>query len=302
MKKQIPFTVSRNLSGSIRLDVYISEQAGLLSRSQLKARNVTILLKGTESKLSKKVKAGDEGVLIYEEDKEEFIIPEKVDLNIIFENADLIVINKPQGLVVHPACGNRHGTLAHGLLYHCRELKNEYPENMDRPGIVHRLDKDTSGVIIAAKNRVCQDFLASQFRNRETEKVYLALVKGQLKKGQGIIETGLVRDPKNIKKYTAVSSGGKTAVTRYALLKQFREFAFVILKPKTGRTHQLRVHMKYLGNPILGDPLYSGNTEKLSLMLHAYKLSLRIPGQEKVSSFWAPMPERFKTIISHEMK
>lgn len=280
-----------------RVDKYIADHLGLFKRSQIKNRNVVVKINGTESKMSRKVTAGDVLELSYTEPEPVNVQPERIPLDIIFENRDVIVINKVQGVVVHPAPGNYHDTLVQGLMYYLNGLSENFPDEKLRPGVVHRLDKETSGVIIAAKNPKALEFLANQFRDKTTEKRYLAFVKGNLKLNRGKIDTFITRDRKNRKKFTVSGSSGKHAVTEYELIKKTDKTSFVMLAPRTGRTHQLRVHMLSLGNPIVGDPVY-GRPAKLfsgySLMLHAAKLKIRLPGEAEPRIFYAPVPDRFR--------
>jgi 23S rRNA pseudouridine1911/1915/1917 synthase len=218
-----------------------------------------------------------------------------------------VVINKAQGMVVHPGAGNRRGTLANALLFRrlCREGILVPPPSVFtapadlRPGIVHRLDKDTSGVIIAAWDEKALAFLADQFKNRRVKKNYLALIPGTLKEAEGRIETLISRDRRDRKRF-AVSATGRIAITRYRTLRSWKSHSLLLLRPKTGRTHQLRVHLRHLGHPIAGDPVY-GSVDPFfpdcGLMLHAKSLSLILPGQDEAQIFRAPLPERFRLFI-----
>ena len=297
MKIAIDFSVPADLEESLRVDKFLSEYKGILSRSQLKAKETRIFINDKEVKLSRKVKPGDKGTLEYLEEETDLLQGERVDFSVLYENSDLWVINKPQGLVVHPACGNKHGTLVQGLIHYCGDLKMEFENENLRPGIVHRLDKDTSGVLIAAKRVTTQEFLAKQFRNRETEKWYLAFIKGKPLKERGIIKNYIKRDERNRKRFSVCLEGGKSAETEYKLLKSWGSFSLVLLKPKTGRTHQLRVHMKDLGHPIINDPVYGRVNDSLGLMLHAYRLSITLPEPEGRRTFWAPLPGRFREFL-----
>jgi 23S rRNA pseudouridine1911/1915/1917 synthase len=231
---------------------------------------------------------------------------EDIPLTVLYEDSQVLVADKPAGMVVHPGAGNFSGTLVHALLFRI----GGWPESEGasapglRPGIVHRLDKDTSGVIITAKNPRAQEFLAAQFRERRVKKEYLAVVKGRLYPLTGRISSYLIRDSGNRKKFTWNGEGrGRLAVTSYRVLKVFENHSLVLLRPRTGRTHQLRVHMLSLGHPIAGDPLYSrpgGEAKSLpqGLMLHARRLSLLLPGETGERTFQAPLPERFKQYLS----
>ncbi len=207
------YTVETDFSKGIRVDRYIADYIKLFTRSQIKSRSVSIVFKGKNIKLSKILHNGDSIIISYNNQESSRLIPEDISLDIIYEDRNSIVLNKAQGLVVHPGAGNYSGTLVHGLLFHCMEIKKMFPEDDLRPGVVHRLDKDTSGVIIAAKNPETLEYLASQFRERRTKKSYLAVVKGVPFKKAGIIESFMARDFKDRKKFTVTETRGKKAVT-----------------------------------------------------------------------------------------
>ncbi|MBN1409820.1 MAG: RluA family pseudouridine synthase [Spirochaetales bacterium] len=286
---------------SVRIDKYVSENLGLLSRSQIKQRVTNVEVNGKKAKLSRKISAGDSIRLVYTDPPPLDLVPEKMDLDILFENEDVIVLNKPQGLVVHPGSGNFTGTLANGLVHYCRTLSNAFGPEWLRPGIVHRLDKDTSGVIITAKHPPSHEWLASQFKERLTEKIYLAVLLGTLPQQEGTIRTRIARDPGNRKKFCVASRGGKPAETRYVTLSAVEQYCCVQLFPKTGRTHQLRVHMAHLGCPILGDPIYGKGENPFpgtTLMLHAYSLTIRLQKNGERKTFTAPLPGRFAGIFT----
>jgi 23S rRNA pseudouridine1911/1915/1917 synthase len=290
-------------SGGVRLDRYIAENLRLLSRSQIKARELQAIVNGKEAKISRMVKNGDALELSWKEAEPINIIPENIPLDILYEDERAVVINKPPGMVVHPGAGNRRGTLANALYYRKLE-KNKLTEAQGqvpglRPGIVHRLDKDTSGVMIAAYDDEALAFLAEQFKSRKAKKTYIAIVRGIPAEKKGRIETYIARDPKDRKRF-AVTPQGKIAVTRYAVIKTWPAHSLILLRPKTGRTHQLRVHLRYLGHPIAGDPLY-GSADPLfpqsSLMLHARSLAIVLPGENTERLFKAPLPDRFTAMI-----
>ena len=284
----------------MRLDRFISENLKLFPRSQIGNHDLKAAVNSKPAKLSKRVTAGDSLEISYTTLEPVSYEPEYMELDILYENKDVIVINKPQGIVVHPAAGNWSGTLVQGLLYYCKELRDTFEGEEIRPGIVHRLDKDTSGVLIAAKHPRGQDQLASQFRRKKTRKKYYAVVKGRIVHSEDSVETHIVRDRKNRKRFTVSDAEGKQALTEYKLLKTWDDYSFVALMPVTGRTHQLRVHMKYLNHPIVGDSAYSrkdNNLPDATLMLHAYSLTIKLPGEEAPRTFRAPLPERFKKVI-----
>jgi 23S rRNA pseudouridine1911/1915/1917 synthase len=296
------YTVEAENPEPMRIDKILSNQLSELSRSQIDADSSLMLVNGKPAKKSTRASYGDtiELTVFHERIGLE---PEAVDLNILYEDRQVIVLNKQQGLVVHPAAGNWHETMIHGLLNHCREFDTD--ESI-RPGIVHRLDKDTSGTIIAAKNAETQEFLSSQFLNRSVRKRYIAIVKGTLMRRRGTVSTQIVRDPRNRKRFMAVtdSDKGKSAVTKYHLLRQYQGYALMSFELVTGRTHQIRVHAAHLGYPILGDPVYSRKDSRFpeaALMLHALSLEIDIPpadGSTPVRRrFVSPMPDRFKVTL-----
>ena len=296
------YTVSETLHNGLRLDRYIAEKLCLLSRSQIKARNLKARVNGKEAKVSLPIKTGDLLEFFWDEAEPVNLVPENIPLDTLYEDERAVVINKPQGMVVHPGAGNWHGTLANAL-YHRRLQQGFQCGNLNgeglRPGIVHRLDKDTSGVMVAAYDDEALAILAEQFRFRKARKKYIAIVGGIPRERTGRIETFIVRDPKDRKRF-AVAGQGRAALTLYSVLKTWRRHSLVLLRPKTGRTHQLRVHMRHLGHPIVGDPLY-GSSDPLfsqaSLMLHARSLSIILPGEKEERLFKAPLPQRFAAMI-----
>ncbi len=284
----------------MRLDRYLCDVEDLFPRSQLKQRNPQFILNGREAKASSKVFTGDEVSLICEDREDPSFEAEEVGLDILYEDERVIVLNKPQGMVVHPAAGNWHGTLMQGLLYHCREMGDRFGEEKERPGIVHRLDKETSGVIIAAKDPEAQQFLAAQFAERSCEKSYIALVKGALEKSSGRLESMIVRDPHNRKRFTWHDTKGKHSITEFRRLRRGEAASLVEFHLLTGRTHQIRVHALMMGHPIVGDPVYSRRSpmsDDAGMMLHAKKLTILLPGDNLPRTFTAPLPERFTAPI-----
>ncbi|MBN2658706.1 MAG: RluA family pseudouridine synthase [Spirochaetales bacterium] len=292
-------TVSLPQTVKQRIDQYIAD-CEILSRSQIKSRNARVFIREAEVKLSRKVSDGDVFELHWDDPEALDIEPEEMDLQILYEDENVIVINKEQGVVVHPANGNYSGTLVQGLLYHIKNLGEKFDNQLERPGIVHRLDKDTSGVLIAAKNPDVHEFLSKQFRDKSNEKYYLAIVRGYPPKRRGLIETYLTRHPTDRKRYIAHESQGKFASTEYRVLRSWDKYALMLLKLNTGRTHQLRVHMVHIGCPIMGDPVY-GRKDNLypdaTLMLHAWKLKIRLPGNDEDNLFKAPVPLRFRKML-----
>jgi 23S rRNA pseudouridine1911/1915/1917 synthase len=292
-------TVTEDLSAGLRLDRYVAEYKRLLSRSQIKTRALEARINGKAVKLSRPVQQGDLIELSWNEAEPLGLIPEDIALDIIYEDQRAAVINKPQGMVTHPGAGNRRGTLANAL-YFRRLSRGGAVETIGlRPGIVHRLDKDTSGVIITAYDDEALAFLAGQFKSRTARKTYAAVVSGIPAAKSGRIETLIARDGGN-RKHFAVAGRGKPALTFYKVIRVWRRHALLLLRPKTGRTHQLRVHLRYIGHPIVGDALY-GFADPLfpaaSLMLHAKSLAITLPGEHEPRTFSAPLPGRFAVMI-----
>ena len=294
--KRICVTIEDSDVQNVRIDTYIAEHLMLFPRSQLKQRSVQLMVNGKDAKLSKRISTGDSIEVIYGPLPEVSFEPEDIPLDIIFENDLCIVINKRRGVVVHPAAGNHHGTLVQGLLFHCAALRDEFLDTEIRPGIVHRLDKETTGVLIAAKTRRVQEMLALQFRDRTVKKKYYALVKGAMFSDSGVIDAPLGRDPHNRKRFKVLRSGGKPARTTYRVLKRFERYSFIAAMPETGRTHQIRVHLQSVGAPIVGDTIYSrANPHGAPLMLHAYSLMITLPGENEPRTFRAPLPDDFRS-------
>ena len=225
--------------------------------------------------------------------------PEPIPLDILFENEDVLILNKPAGMVVHPSPGHWEGTLVHAALAHIPDLAGVGGEL--RPGIVHRLDKDTSGVMVIAKNDAAHRYLQDQFRNREAKKEYLGLVDGAPPTPKGKIEAPLERDPKDRRKMRVVPLGrGKEAVTLFEVVERFPQHTLVRYFPITGRTHQIRVHSAFIGAPIVGDTLYGRKKPTLPVerhLLHAHRLTLRLPGEDAPRTFEAPLPEDFLLVL-----
>ena len=295
--------------GAARADVYISESDGALSRSQIKARGALIRVNGADAKPARSLKPGDLIELFWTEEDLSAIEAENLPLSILYQDERVLVVDKAQGMVTHPGAGNRRGTFANALLFIIQAERASQPISRAlaaRGGIVHRLDKDTSGLIIAAKDLEAQVHLSEQFKERLARKEYLAITRGLPSPPAGRIANHLGRDPRERKRFTAVTEGGKAAVTDYRVLAHWgtaagaAQYALVSLRPKTGRTHQLRVHMAGLGTSILGDPIY-GKKDSLfpqaSLMLHAYRLKITLPGRDAASLFKAPLPGRFKELL-----
>ena len=285
-----------------RLDAYLAERVPGWSRARLQRLidGEDVLVNGKAVKSSYKVRAKDEIEVELAPPPSASFTPENIPLDIVHEDDQLIVVNKPAGLVVHPAAGVYSGTLANALAYHFQQLSNA---DSIRPGIVHRLDKDTSGLLVAAKTEAAHESLSDQFRAREVFKSYLALVYGVVKQDSGRIEQPIARDPRN-RVRMAVVAGGRGALSLFKVRRRFDSFTLVDVELKTGRTHQIRVHLAWMKHPVVSDELYSGGREnnldvRLRAMirkldrqfLHAEQLGFRHPETGEEMRFTAPLPE-----------
>ncbi len=285
---------------SKRLDVFLKEKLPDLSRSRIQnlIKEGYILVNFQPSKASYKVKKGEKIKVVVPPDEEIEIKPKEVPFEILYEDEDIAVINKPSGVVVHPAPGHRDDTLVHGLLLKLKNLSGI--GGKIRPGIVHRLDKDTSGIMLVAKNDFSHRNLVSAFKERLIEKKYIALIYGKITQKSGKIESFIGRHPVSRKKM-AVLKEGKLAITLYEVLEVFSKASLVLARPVTGRTHQIRVHFSHIGHPVLGDPIYGGLKHNIPkpprLMLHAYEISFNHPRTLKKMEFRAEIPEEFKNYI-----
>ena len=284
-----------------RLDSFLYELDNSFTRSHYK----NLIEEGHVLVNSKKVKAGY-ALKLNDVVSVEMIparpietLPQNIPLDIVYEDEDLAVINKPKGMVVHPANGNWDGTLVNALLYNIKDLSGINGEI--RPGIVHRLDKDTSGLLVVAKNDFAHVSLSKQIADKTCKRIYLALVIGNMPNDSGVVANYLGRDPKNRLRYAVVDNGGKYAETHYKVLTRYKDYSLVEFELKTGRTHQIRVHCKYLNHPIVGDDLYGGKSKFKTdgQMLHAYKLSFYHPRTNKYMEFEVQLPEYFQKILSN---
>jgi 23S rRNA pseudouridine1911/1915/1917 synthase len=281
-----------------RLDKYIASRLPHLSRSAIKRliEEGLITVEGNVRKAGYKVKAG-EGISIIVPRKEPLELrAEPIPLDVIYEDEDVIVVVKPAGMVVHPSCGHSKGTLAGAILARYPDLAG-VGERL-RPGIVHRLDKDTSGLVVVAKNEEALRNLREQFKRREVKKTYIALVEGKLEPERGAIEAPIGRDPRH-RKRMAVVRGGRHSLTLYNVVEYFDEHTLLEVEPKTGRTHQVRVHLSFIGHPLVGDPIYGFRKQRLKVsrqFLHAGTLGFRLPSGEYVE-FEAELPEDLKKVL-----
>ena len=257
-------------------------------------------VKGTKVlKSNYKAKKGDEIIVTLPEPQPLDVQPENIPLDIIYEDDDVVGVNKARGMVVHPAAGNYSGTLVNALLYHCKNLSGI--NGVIRPGIVHRLDKDTSGIMICAKNDAAHISLSEQIQAKTAKRTYLAVVRGNVKTDSGVIETMIARDKNDRKKMAVVKEDGRIAITEYEVLERFGKYTIVRCKLRTGRTHQIRVHMEYLGYPLVGDPKYSPMKTPFSIQgqaLHSQTLEFTHPRTGERMCFEAPLPEDMHKIVT----
>ncbi len=297
----------------IRLDVFLFTWSTGLSRSKIQSliKNGHVKINGSPSKASYRAKAGDRVSLSIPPVPTQTPEPEAIKFDIIYEDESIIVINKPPGLVVHPAPGHAHGTLVHGLLHHCRNLSRIGGEL--RPGVVHRLDKDTSGVMVAVKNDRAHNHLARQFKSGSVKKTYVALIHGNIKGDAGEIDRPIVRHPKKRKEMSVACSGGRAAITTWCKIEEFNSgFSLLKISLKTGRTHQIRVHFSHIGHPVAGDTVYGYGLrwwKKHPLfkkgvlpfvgrqMLHSRRLGISHPDKKVYMEFEAPLPEDMERVL-----
>ncbi|AEB75859.1 RluA family pseudouridine synthase [Clostridium botulinum] len=292
------FIIHENLV-NCRLDLFISNSLEGKSRSYIQKliQEGHVKVNGKDKKSNYKLKLHDSVVVNNIEKEDKKINPENIEMDILYEDNDIIVINKSQGMVVHPATSNYSGTLVNALLYHCDTLSTLNDDT--RPGIVHRIDKDTSGVLVVAKNNKAHEILAEQLKEHSMKREYIAVVEGIVKEENGLVDEPLGRNPKDRIKM-AVVEGGKNAVTHYEVLKRFKKNTLVKCILETGRTHQIRVHMSYIGHPLVGDPMYGFKKQRFKLngqMLHAKKLGFIHPTTEKYIEFESDLPQYYKEIL-----
>ena len=285
---------------NIRLDKIISELEQAISRTSIQRmiEEGYILINGNKVKTSYKVVEGDSVTIQEEKPQETDLVPQNIPLSIIYEDDDILIINKEKGMVVHPGAGNPDGTLVNAIMAKCKDSLSGIGGKI-RPGVVHRIDKDTSGLVIIAKNDKTHIDISEQIKNREVEKTYLALVRGNIKENEAVINMPIGRSTKDRKKM-AVDKKGKEAITEFKVLKRFDGFTYIEVKIKTGRTHQIRVHMAEIGYSIVGDEVYSNGRNPFNVkgqMLHAAKLGFIHPTTKEKVIFEAPLPEYFEEIL-----
>jgi len=292
------FTV-RDKNVGERLDVFLNARVDALSRSRVQGliKEGSVKVNGSVSKANYRLQADDEIQLMVPPPTMLSVKPENIPLDIVYEDQHLLVVNKPQGMVVHPAAGNFSGTMVNALLYHCQDLSGI--NGVLRPGIVHRIDKDTSGLLLVAKNDTAHRGLAAQIKEHTVKRAYLALLHGNMPEPRGIVKAAIGRDPGH-RKRMAVVAAGKSAVTHYQVIERFSQFTLVEARLETGRTHQIRVHMAYLNHPVVGDPKYGPQRNPFGLKgqaLHAVLLGFEHPVTKNYLEFKAPLPNYFEEIL-----
>ncbi|WP_431463171.1 RluA family pseudouridine synthase [Lactobacillus crispatus] len=282
-----------------RLDKFVSEQIPDLSRTRVKelVKDQNILVNGKVEKVSYKIQAGDKIEVNIPAVKPLDVIPENIPLDIVYEDDDVIVVNKPQGMVVHPAPGHPDHTLVNALLYHSKVLAQS-PEGF-RPGIVHRIDKDTSGLLMIAKTAKARESLEDQLAHKTNKRLYWAIVHGNFAEKNGVIDAPIGRNPYDRKKMAVVETG-KKAITHFKVLEQFKDYSLIECQLETGRTHQIRVHLDYIGHPVAGDPLY-GPRKTLKghgQFLHAKVLGFKHPSTGEWLEFSVEPPQIFQETLA----
>jgi 23S rRNA pseudouridine1911/1915/1917 synthase len=284
----------------VRLDRYLAEKCPELSRTQAQrlVADGLVTVNGQVAKAGLKLSAGDRLSVKLPPPPDAPLSPEAMPLNIVFEDSDLLVIDKPSGLTVHPAPGHPHHTLINAVLSHVPDLPQA--DDLRRPGVVHRLDKDASGLMVVAKNSRAQQRLISQFKARSVVKAYLVLVRGRVTPDDGVIEANIGRDPRHRKRMAVVADGeGREARTQYHVVRHIGEATLLEVKLETGRTHQIRVHLSAIGYPVAGDKVYGSRTDKLSrLFLHACRLGFRLPSTGEYREFTSELPPDLERVLS----
>ena len=306
--EQREFIVEQETAGQ-RIDRFLSGEDTGLSRSALQALVAEghVQCNGKAVAKSLKLKAGDTVLLEIPDAKPIEAVPQDIPLDIVYEDAHLLVVNKPKGMVVHPAPGNPDGTLVNALLWHCKGSLSGIGGEI-RPGIVHRIDKDTSGLLVMAKNDAAHQALSAQFSVHSIHRVYHAIVYGNLKEDEGFVETYLGRDPRDRKKMAVVpqeASGARYAYTGWRVLERFGNFTYIACQLKTGRTHQIRVHMASIGHPLAGDAVYGPRNCIKSLngqCLHAKELGFIHPATQQWVQFDSPLPAYFTEFLTRLRK
>jgi len=283
-----------------RIDKFISENLEITrSYAQKLIENGDVSVNEKNVKTNYKLRLNDEVIIELPELSELEVLAEDIPLDIVYEDTDLLVVNKPAGMVVHPAAGNYSGTLVNALLFHCGDSLSGI-NGVIRPGIVHRIDKDTSGLLLVAKNDIAHQRLAEQIKERSVVREYSALLRGKLKEDNGTVDMPIGRSEKDRKKMAVTTRNSRDAVTHYEVLQRFTGYTFAKCRLETGRTHQIRVHMAALGHPVVGDKVYGVVKEKIKTngqLLHAAKVRFKHPKSGEYLEFSAELPEYFKEVI-----
>ncbi|MDA3931260.1 MAG: RluA family pseudouridine synthase [Tenericutes bacterium] len=289
-----------NDQNKTRIDKYLSNELDEISRSTIQSLidEDYILVNGESTKSSYKLKENDLIEIFETELNSKEITPMNIPLEIVYEDDDLLIVNKPSGMVVHPAPGHYKDTMVNALMYHFESLSNI--NGSLRPGIVHRLDKDTSGLLMVAKNNYAHEKLAEELQLKETKREYIALVEGVIKNKRGKINAPIGRDPHNRLRMSIIS-GGKSAVTHFEVIEVFNDMTLIKCRLETGRTHQIRVHMKYIGHPLVNDELYGIKIDDFGQYLHAKIIGFTHPRTNEWMSFDSELPEEFKEFL-HKKK
>ena len=285
----------------MRIDKYLAELDSELTRSAVQKLidDEMVTVNGKVPQKNMKLREGDRIILTVPEPVPPEALPENIPLDIVYEDGDLLVVNKPRGMVVHPAAGNPDGTLVNALLYHCGDSLSGI-NGILRPGIVHRIDKDTSGLLIVAKNDFSHRLLAEQIKEHSFTRKYQAVVCGNIKEDSGTVNAPIGRHPTDRKKMTVTLKNSREAVTHYRVITRYRGYTHVELTLETGRTHQIRVHMANMGHPVAGDPVYGGKNYLKKLdgqCLHAYYISFLHPRTNETLTLSAPLPQYFTDFL-----
>lgn len=288
--------------GGERIDKFLSREMPDFSRSYIQKLIKEGQVRSGEEPVrsSYKVREGEEIQVFLPEAREPEILPEPVPLDILYEDADILVVNKPKGMVVHPAAGHYSGTLVNALMYHCRDSLSGI-NGVLRPGIVHRIDMDTTGSLLVCKNDRAHRILAEQLKEHSIKRVYHAIVHGVIREEEGTVDIPIGRHPVDRKKMSTRTKNGRRAVTHYRVLERFRNYTYIACRLETGRTHQIRVHMAHIGHPLLGDRVYGPQKCPFSLegqTLHAKTLGIVHPSTGEYMEFDAPIPEYFEKLLT----
>lgn len=295
------FLYFTEVNPGLRIDKYLSEQMTSYSRSHIQKllKDQCVQVNNLPVKVNYKLRTGDQIKVCLPEPETLNVEPENIPLDILYEDKDLLVVNKPKGMVVHPAAGHYSGTLVNALMYHCKDQLSGI-NGILRPGIVHRIDMDTTGTLVVCKNDISHQSLAEQLKEHSITRRYRAIVHGRLKE-DGTVNAPIGRHPTDRKKMSIHAKNGKPAITHYRILKQYKEYTYIECQLETGRTHQIRVHMASIGHPLLGDQIYGPSKVPYKNLqgqtLHAMILGFLHPTTQKYMEFEAPLPEYFQHLL-----